>query len=195
MIVGKRQRQHQARHEGAILEHGLHARARDAENGDLGCVDNGGKERAADAAQARHRETPALHVTGQELVRARLVADRGQLRRQVVDALAVHVADDGHHQSLRRVDGHAEVVVALEDQVLARGIQRGIEGRESLQRHNHGLHDEGQHGQLQVALLGLDGFRLAKVLQVGDVGLVVLGDMHHAQPGAMQMGRAHALDA
>src|SRR6478672_8860759 len=52
MIVGEAERQHKARLEGLAVPDGLHRRAYDAEDGELGCVDNGSKVRPADAAQA-----------------------------------------------------------------------------------------------------------------------------------------------
>src|SRR6478672_560641 len=52
MIVGKAERQHQTRLEGLAVPDGLHRCAHNAEDGKLGCIDNGRKIRPTDAAQA-----------------------------------------------------------------------------------------------------------------------------------------------
>ena len=57
MIVGQRQRQHQARHESAVLEYRLHRRARHAEDRHFRSIDDGRERRAADAAEAGNRES------------------------------------------------------------------------------------------------------------------------------------------
>ena len=62
VIVGERQRQHEPRRELLAVPHRLHRRLRNAEDGDLGRIDDGREQRAADAAQARDGEPRALHV-------------------------------------------------------------------------------------------------------------------------------------
>ena len=56
MIVGQRQRQHQPRHERALVEHRLLAGARYAEDRHFGRIDDRREGRAADAAEARDGE-------------------------------------------------------------------------------------------------------------------------------------------
>src|SRR5690606_38606071 len=67
MIVRQRQRQHQTRHELAVLIDRTPLAARDAEDRDLRRIDDRREERAADAAEARDGEYAALHLVGLEL--------------------------------------------------------------------------------------------------------------------------------
>ena len=71
--------------------------------------------------------SPALSLPS----RARLEISR-QLLREVEHALAVGVAHHRHHQAAGRVDGDADVEVLLDDEVLARLVERGVELRELL---------------------------------------------------------------
>ena len=100
-----------------------------------------------------------------------------------------------HHQPAGRVDGHAHVVVLLDDDVLARLVERRIEHRELPQRRDAGLDHEGKHRQLEPLLLGLGGLRLAESLEVRDVGLVELRDVRNRDPVAVQVGTRQLLDA
>ena len=76
----------------------------------------------------------ALHLGGLQFAGARLFRQRRERARDVVDAQAIGVRDHRHHQSIRRVGRETDVEVFLEDQILAAGIQRGIEARKFLQR-------------------------------------------------------------
>src|SRR4051812_8447255 len=117
VVVGQRERHHQPGHELAAVPDGLHGAAGDAEDRDLGRVDDRREARAADAAERRDRERRALHVGAAELARARLARQLAQILGDLQDALGVGVLDDRDHEPVRRVGGEADVVVALEDQV------------------------------------------------------------------------------
>ena len=92
-----------------------------------------------------------------------------------------------------RVGGEAEVVVALQDQLVP--LERGVDLGEAAQRGHAGLHQEGEQGHLG-ALLGRLLVELdPEGLQVGDVGLVVLGDVRDHHPVAGQVGARELLDA
>ena len=58
-------------------------------------------------------------------------------------ALLVGVADHRHDEPVRRVGGEADVVVLLEDQVVA--VERGVELGELLQRGHRRLDHEREH--------------------------------------------------
>src|SRR5262245_8610152 len=168
VIPRDRERQDQPRGELLAVPHRPRRRAAHAEDCDLGRVDDRREVRAADAAEARDRERAALHVARLELTVARELGEVRKLVRDVEHALAVGVAHDRHDQAARRVDRHADVVVLLDDHVLARLVERGVELRELPQRGDAGLDHEGEHRQLETLLLGLDGLRLAERLEVGD---------------------------
>ena len=133
-------------------------------------------------------ENAALHVAGLELAVARELGDVAELLRDVEHALAVGVAHHRDDEAARRVDRDADVVVLLDDQALARLVERGVELGVLLQRGDAGLDHEGEHRQLEALLLRLDGLRLAEGLEVGDVRLVELGDVRNRDPVAVQVG-------
>jgi hypothetical protein len=201
VVVGERKRQHQPGVEeifsffvlpriyGSVCSTG------NSQDRDFGRVDDRGERGTADAAQARDRERAALQVAGLELALARELADVGELVRDVEHALAVGVAHHRHHQPAGRVDRHAHVVVLLDDDVLARLVERRIEHRELPQRRDAGLDHEGEHRQLESLLLGFGGLRLAESLEIRDVGLVELGDVRNRDPVAVQIRPGQLLDA
>src|SRR4051794_41132410 len=119
MVVGQAQRDDQPRLELAAVPHRLRGRLRDAEDRDLGRVDERGEPGPADAAQARDRERAALHVGGLELAGTGGAGQLGELTRDVEDALRAGVLDDRHDEPVRRVGGEADVVVALDDELVA----------------------------------------------------------------------------
>src|SRR5258705_9067180 len=73
VIVRERQRQRQAWHEGLAVPYRLHRALRQAEDRDLGRVDDRCEMRAADAAQRADREAAAGHVGRPQLAVARLL--------------------------------------------------------------------------------------------------------------------------
>src|SRR5690606_27471765 len=108
MVVRQRQRQYQARHETAVLEHRTPLTTGDAEDRDLGRVDDRREERSADRAEARYREHAALHLVRTELAVARARRQLAELLRNLVDVLAVDVANDGNDEPVLRIDREAE---------------------------------------------------------------------------------------
>ena len=121
--------------------------------------------------------------------------DGPEFPAELGDALAVHVADHRHHQALGRVHGDAEMVVALVDQRVLLRRQRAVELGEFPQRRDAGLHQEGQ--QRHPVAVGLGGrVELPAVgVQVGDVRLVVVGDVGDVEPGPVQRRPGQPLDA
>ena len=98
-------------------------------------------------------------------------------------ALLVDVADDRHQQAAIGVDGDADVDVLLEDDRFAGHVDRGVELRELLER--RGSHLERHRRDRQLALrLRLEALAelLAQLLEIGDVGLLVLRDVRDRRP-------------
>src|SRR4051812_46619757 len=88
VIVGQRDRLHQAGPELGSVPHRRHLRAHDAEDRSRGGVEDWRESRPADAAKARDREARALHVGYAELAVARLLRDLAHFLADLVDALA-----------------------------------------------------------------------------------------------------------
>ena len=135
---------------------------------------------------------PPRHLGRRQLAVARLAGQRRQLARDVDQALLVDVADDRHDEALRRVGREAEVVVLLEDEVVA--VERGVELRELLQRRHAGLEQQGDHRELHALLRVLLVRALAEGLQLGDVRLVEVRDVRDHHPVARQHRAADLLD-
>src|SRR5690606_17641290 len=198
VVVAQRQRQHQPRLEGLAVPDRLRLRLRHAEDRDFRRVDDRGERGAADAAQRADGEAAALHLVGFQLALARQRGEFAHFPGDLHHALLGGIAQDRHHQAIRGVGGEADVVVALEDEVVA--VQRGVERRVLLQRGDAGLDQEGEHGQL-AGLAGGDRLgvlavqRDAQRLELGDVGVVVLGDVRDHRPVARRVGAGDLLDA
>src|SRR5437867_1539959 len=186
VVVGERQRQHQPRSEGAVLVDRPHLRSRHAENRYFGCVDDGRERRTADAAEAGDAEAAAAHAVGLEFFLARGSGDFSQLLRQIENTLAVSVPDHWHQQAVGRIDRDSDVIVLLDDQVLAGLVERGVELRELLQRVYRSFHQGREHGEFEASCFRDLGVLLAERLELGDVGLVVLSDVRDGDPVAMQ---------
>ncbi len=192
MVVGERQRHHQARRERLAVPHRLGGALRHAEDRDFRRVDDRRERRAADAAQARDREAAALHVGRAELAFARLRGERRHLRGDREHALLVGVLDHRHDEAVRRVGGEADVEVLLQDQVVA--VERGIDVRELPQRGDARLDQEREHRHLDAGLLVLLVERDAEGLEVGDVRLVELRDVRNHHPVAGEVRAGDLLD-
>src|SRR5450759_2634851 len=119
MVVRQRQRQHQPRHECVILVHRLDDGLGHAEDRQFRRVDDRRERRAADAAQAGNREAAALHFGCGDLLLAGARADLAEFPGNLHDTLLVHIAQHRHHQSVGRINRHADVEVLLEHQILS----------------------------------------------------------------------------
>src|SRR5690606_37546076 len=195
MVVRQRQRQYQARHETAVLEHRTPLTTGDAEDRDLGRVDDRREERSADRAEARYREHAALHLVRTELAVARARRQLAELLRNLVDVLAVDVANDGNDETVLRIDREAEMRVALHHEVLAVRRERRLEVRELVEHQGARPQDERQRREPDAALLGLRLERVARLLERRDIGLVVLRDVRQVDPARVQPCAGDALDA
>ena len=120
VVVGERERKHEARNELTIAPHGFHPSAREAEDADLGGVDDRREGRSADAAEARDRERRTLDIGRTQLSRASSVSELGQLACDLEDPLLIDVTNHWYDQAVRGVDGDAEMRITLEHETLAR---------------------------------------------------------------------------
>src|SRR6185312_3582696 len=157
------------------------------------CVDDRREVGTADAAQRADREAAAGHLGRAELLLARLLRDLAEVARKVEQALLVAIPDHRHHQAVGRVHRDADVEVLLQDQLLARLVERGVELRKLFQRRDHRLDLEHQRADLQILVLGAE--LLAERLHLGDVGVLVLGDVGDHRPVARQVRAGDLLDA
>jgi hypothetical protein len=111
------------------------------------------------------------------------------------NALPVDIAHDRDHESVIRIDGHADMHVFLHDEALAVRCQRAVELRHRFQGIGAGLHEKWHECQLDAGMFGTLFRLLAKLLEFRDIRLVELGHMRNVEPGAMQVGSADLLDA
>jgi hypothetical protein len=136
---------------------------------------------------------PPLMSAGPSLPSRAFFDQLAHLGGDLQHALLVGVLEHRHHQAVRRVGRKADVEVLLVDQRIA--VQAGVEVGELLQRRDHGLDHEGQHRDLDAGLLVLLVQLHAQRFELGDVGLVVVGDVRDQHPVAVQVGAADLLDA
>src|SRR5512132_3414551 len=127
----------------------------DAEDPDLGVVDDRGRQQAAELAGARDGERRASELLGLELVVARRFGEPCDLVRQLVDGARVAVADDRDDEPLVRLHGDADVVAVEVDDLVA--LEPSVQLGHFLERLGHGLERHGdeplQIDGAEVALL------------------------------------------
>ena len=80
VVEGERERQQQPRHDLALAHHRLLARARHAEDGHLGVVDDRDRAGAAERADIRDRERAPAQVVERRLALAHALGERGRAR-------------------------------------------------------------------------------------------------------------------
>src|SRR6202034_3288185 len=114
----------------------------------------------------------ALHFSTAKLAAARLGRKLAERARDLVDILAIGIANHRYQQAVGRIGREADVNVFLVDQVLAAGVERGVEQRKLLQRLDAGTHDERQRRQLDAGAVGFALQGSARFLQRSDVGFV-----------------------
>ena len=85
--------------------------------------------------------------------------------------------------------------VFLEDQIFARGIERGIELRELLQSPHHGAQYKGERCELYAQCGGTLLELGARGFQIGNVGLIELRDVRQIDPARMQPSAGYAPDS
>src|SRR5437870_3879445 len=109
----------------------------DAQDRDLGVVDDRRRQQAAELARARDGERRASELLGLELAGARGFHKPRELVRQLINRARVAVADDRHHQALVGLHGDAEVVTVEVDDFGA--FEARIQLGHFLERLGHGL--------------------------------------------------------
>ena len=99
-----------------------------AEDADLGVVDERRGEEAAELAGARHRERRAPQLLGPERPGAGALGEPPRLGLELVQRLRVGGAEHGHDQALVGLHRQAEVVALPEDDLLA--VERRVQLRD-----------------------------------------------------------------
>src|SRR6266850_2135332 len=145
-------RQQPARHDPAIPYDRLLARARDAEDGHLGVVDDRDRAGSAERAEIGDGEGPSAQVLERGLARANALRERRQLALQLDEGLLVDVADDRNDQAALGRHRHAEMAVALDDQLARRRVETGVECRVLPERERGRLQEKARQRQDEAAL-------------------------------------------
>ena len=129
--------------------------AADAQDRDLGVVDDRRLEEPGELARARDRERRASKLVGCERSGASPLGERRDLRAELVDGLLVRAADDRDDETVVRLHCDADVVaVEVDDRV---AVEAGVQLGELGERVGACLHDRREHAverdALEVALL------------------------------------------
>ena len=117
MIIGKVQRQHQPRLKSVSIPTRLHLRPGDSQNSDFRAVNDGCKACTANAAQARYADAAALHLLRLEFPITGARTHLAEFTGEFNNPLGFYVSQDRHHQTVFSIYGHADVKIALEDQI------------------------------------------------------------------------------
>ena len=126
----------------------------DAQDPDLGEVDDRRREEAADLAGVGDREGPAAEVLRRRLARAASVSRCDLARAMSRILLRSAFCDDRHDEPGLRGHGDADVEVACGSTTRPPSRRRGVQRREALERGDAALIDEGQEGELDARRLG-----------------------------------------
>ena len=169
-------------------DHRQFSRATDQQDGRFRRVDNRRRISAANGAQIADRKRAAAQVFDGKLV------GRGSFLpfRQVVgrfpgiDRLSA-LRSDGTTKPTFGVDGDSDVDVFLVDDLSGIHVNRRVDDRMISQCHGNGLDHKRHRSQLDAAgrVIVLAG--LANVLQVGDVGVVKIGNAWNGRPAAVHL--------
>ena len=162
---------------------GLDAGSRDAEDRHLRPVDDRRKAATADATEVGDREGSALHFIRSQPFRARAVGEVIERYRNLSQILRVGIADDRYQKTTLGVHSDPDVDRVAEDHFLPCHVDRGVEHRVRLEGGGNNL--DQQCGHRKLAAGGRYPFlvRLPELLEVGDIGDLVVGDMRNREPG------------
>ena len=160
----------------------------DADDRDLGRVDDGRRGDAAEPAEAGDRDRRSHQLVARRLVAARGLGHAADLGREVVQRARLGVLDDRHLEAVRRLRRDADVHGGMaQDQVPLR-VVHGVALREPLQHAHQRGDQERQVGERRRALRLARVQVLAQRLELGDVHFLDVGEVRD-----VALGRAHAL--
>jgi hypothetical protein len=109
-------------------------------------------------------ECAPLEVVAVDLAMAHLLDQRRELHGQLGHALTVHVAHYRDKQATLGVYRHANVIVLLQNELTALGIEAGVKARELLEHCHHRPQYQDRQTQLPPVLLDLCGVPTAEHL-------------------------------
>ncbi|ABX22687.1 hypothetical protein SARI_02840 [Salmonella enterica subsp. arizonae serovar 62:z4,z23:-] len=196
MVEGERDRHHQTRHKLFTIPHRFHRRLGHAEDSHFRRVDNRREVGSSQAADTGDSEATALHFASGKLTITRFFGDGSQFARQLSHTLLIHVFKDWNHQTIWRINRHADVDVFLQRQALTIFGQRAIEARHLLKRSGNRFHDEDNRGvfHIQFALLSFGVLLFTERFQIGDIGFVEVRNVRDHHPVTAQVRARDFLD-
>ena len=130
MVEGEGEIDHRPDGNGVVADDGALLDCSHAENRDLGLMDDGRPEQAAEAARIGEGECPALDLLHAQALRAGPAGQVFDGARDAQEILFVGVFDDGDDQAGLQRHRHADVHVAPVNDV--RALDRRIQNREFL---------------------------------------------------------------
>ncbi|KAF1856457.1 hypothetical protein Lal_00048580, partial [Lupinus albus] len=152
VIVGQSQVHHRADDHLAVYRHGTLDDVVHAEDGGLRRVDDRGRHHRAEGTAVGDGEGATGHLVDGQLALTGLLAEGGDAVLDFGQAHQLGVAQDRNHQATVTGNGYADVLVAVVDDVVA--VDRGVDRRETLQRLDGSLDEEGHEAQAD-AIVGL----------------------------------------
>src|SRR5438128_3987271 len=135
VVEGAGEVHHVPDHNLVVPDHGPLLDLVDPEDCDLGPVDDRRRQDAALLAEGRDRERGALDLCEGEFLVARRIREPLDFLREIPKVLPVRLVDYRHREALVRGGCDANVVVSLNDDLLALVVDGGVEGGEVLEVH------------------------------------------------------------
>ena len=122
-IVGERQRQ-----KGSGLAHAIHIRGHDCRSGQpqdgyLRKIDSRSNDCSAEFLKTSNGEGAVLAIPGCRYIGASFGGQVRDLVCEGADAFPVGGGDDWYDKAARRVDGHTDIDIALEDDLFSNRVQ------------------------------------------------------------------------
>ena len=108
------------------------------------------------------------------------------------NAFFVGIFQHRHHQAVGCVGGKTDVPILFVNQCIA--IERAVELRELLQGRDTGFDEKGQHGDFDAALFVFFVGQHPKGFELGDVGVIMVGDRWNHHRVAQQIGTTDFLN-
>src|SRR5438094_8416417 len=148
MVEGARQVHHVPDHDLVVPDHGALLDLVDAEDPDLGPVDDRRREDASVLAEGRDREGGPEHVLEGQLLFPGRIREAFDFLREAPQVPLVRLVDDGDGQPLVRGGRDPDVVVSLDDDFAVLVVDGAVERRELLEAPRTDLMKNGRNVSL-----------------------------------------------
>ena len=132
-------------------------------------------------------KVPPSISAGRKFLVARFFRELGQFGGQLDDVFLVDIAHHRHQQTTVGIDRNPDMDVLLVDDFLFRHVNAGVELGKDLESRSADFQGDGGHGHFSAGFGGSRSKARPQLLEFGDVGVILLGDVGNGVPGFAQM--------